>query len=194
MTDVPPVHDFSRVDAFTASRRRTAFLHAIWKPMLAGAAGAALVIAAVWVTLPKISYREIEIPRVAMRDVEVPRITTHDVTIDIPKVITHEVNIPAPVASLPPRAPDAAERKFVDSPTYKNAPLHGRIVGTDGDRGFRFDDGKTFHPVSDSLRDDVSGLIGDYAFCTPLKNQPGQYACEAIHNDVTQLIPMEPAS
>ena len=54
------IHDTSRLDAFMAARRRAMVLHAVWRPMLAGAAGAALVIAAVWVTLPKISYREID--------------------------------------------------------------------------------------------------------------------------------------
>ena len=74
------IHDTSRVDAFMAARRRAMVLHAVWRPMLAGAAGAALVIAAVWVTLPKVSYREIEVPKVTMRDVTVPNIVTRDVT------------------------------------------------------------------------------------------------------------------
>ena len=46
------IHDTSRLDAFMAARRRAMVLHAVWRPMPDGAAGAALVIAAVWVTLP----------------------------------------------------------------------------------------------------------------------------------------------
>jgi hypothetical protein len=58
-----------RVDAFMAARRRAAVLHAAERPMLAGAAGAALVIAAVYVTLPKFSYREIEVPLAGERQI-----------------------------------------------------------------------------------------------------------------------------
>ena len=48
----------SRVDSFMASRRRAMIFHSVWKPMLAGAVGAAImaatVIGSVWVILPKI--------------------------------------------------------------------------------------------------------------------------------------------
>ena len=36
------VHDHSRTDAYLRTRQRVAFLSAVWRPMLAGAAGAAL--------------------------------------------------------------------------------------------------------------------------------------------------------
>lgn len=39
------VHDTSRLDAYMRARRRVALLNASWKPMAAGAAGAALIIA-----------------------------------------------------------------------------------------------------------------------------------------------------
>src|SRR5271157_3840222 len=73
------IHDHSRVDGYLRARQKVAFLHAVWPPMLAGAAGAALVIGAVWVVLPKVSYREVEVPRVTLRDVEVPKITMRDI-------------------------------------------------------------------------------------------------------------------
>ena len=37
------IHDMSRVDCFMASRRRAMFFHSVWKPMLAGAVGAAIM-------------------------------------------------------------------------------------------------------------------------------------------------------
>jgi hypothetical protein len=88
------IHDMSRVDAYARSRQRTAFLGAVWRPMLAGAAGAALVIACVWVVLPKVSYREIEVPKVTMRDVDVPKVTMRDVTADhvVPKDVEVQVD------------------------------------------------------------------------------------------------------
>ena len=41
------IHDHSRVDGFMAARRRAMVLHSLWRPLLAGAVGAALVIGAV---------------------------------------------------------------------------------------------------------------------------------------------------
>jgi hypothetical protein len=198
------LHDTSRVDAYAATRRKAMFLSAVWRPMLAGAAGAALVIAAVWVTLPKISYREVEVPRVTMRDVpvdhvvpkdveiEVPRIVRKDVEVDIPKIVTHD-------AALPAKKPDAIERKFIDSPGYKKADISGRIASQNG-LGFLFDSGQGMRPVNDDGTPDltrrlvVDGLIGDWAYCN-LKNAAANvYTCVVVHNDVTQQIPLAPAT
>ena len=67
------IHDMSRVDSFMASRRRAMFFHSVWKPMLAGAVGAAImsaaVIGSVWVILPKISVREVTVDHVIQKDV-----------------------------------------------------------------------------------------------------------------------------
>jgi hypothetical protein len=56
------IHDTSRVDAFMAARRRAMLLHSVWRPMLAGAAGATLVIAAVYVALPTFRMKVVEGP------------------------------------------------------------------------------------------------------------------------------------
>jgi hypothetical protein len=142
------IHDTSRLDAYMRSRQRVALLHAVWRPMLAGAAGAALVIAAVWVTLPKLSYREIEVPRVSYKDAEVPRIVPHDVTVD--HVIPHDVPIDIPIPRIVPETSAAAPRSkeaFVASPEYRAAELSGRIAGSDGANGFLFEDGRRFTPA-----------------------------------------------
>jgi hypothetical protein len=196
---VPPVHDYSRVDAFTASRRRTAFLHAIWRPLLAGAAGAALVIAAVAVAQPRFSYREIEIPKVTMKDVTVPNIIQRDVTVD--HVVTRDVVIPTPVVTpaLPSRSPDAAEKKFIDTPEFKTADISGRIARRDG-LGFRFDSDEGMWPVHEdgsldaTRRINITGLIVDFGYCNLRPTAVKLYSCFVIHNDVTQPIPSEPTS
>jgi hypothetical protein len=177
------IHDHSRVDAFMAARRRAMLMHAAWRPMAAGAAGAALVIAAVYVTLPKFSFREVEIPRVSYKDAEVPRIVPHDVTVD--HVVPHDmpIDIPIPRAAAAPRSKEA----FVASPEYRAAELSGRIAGSDGANGFLFEDGRRFTPArlgpdgkietTDKVFDDVSGLIGAPAYCEP---QPsGLFVCRA---------------
>jgi hypothetical protein len=183
------IHDTSRLDAFMRSRQRVALLNAVWRPMLAGALGAALMIAAVYVTLPKLSYREIEVPRVSYKDAEVPRIVPHDVTVD--HVVPHDVPIDIPIPRLVPAAPEASaaaprsKEAFVASPEYRTAELSGRIAGAYGN-GFRFEDGQTFSPariVNDRIEqnedvfDDISGLIGAPAYCSPLPNT--LYVCRA---------------
>jgi hypothetical protein len=100
MTD--EIHDLSRVDAYAAARRRAMVMHSAWRPMLAGATGAALVIAAVWVTLPRFSYREIEIPKVTMKDVTVDHVVPRDVEVD--HVVPKDVEIPVPKDVESPRA------------------------------------------------------------------------------------------
>jgi hypothetical protein len=112
------IHDHSRVDAFMAARRRAMVLHALWRPLAAGAIGAALVIGAVWVTLPKISYREVEVPRVTMRDVTVPNIVPHDVQVD--HLVPHDVEIDIPRIATPlPGTP--SERAFVGTEGWRDA-------------------------------------------------------------------------
>jgi hypothetical protein len=100
---IEPVHDLSRVDAYAAARRRALLLGASWRPMLAGAIGAALVIAAVAIAQPKFVVREIEVPRVTMKDIDVPKVTMRDVTADhvvpkdvevqIDRVVPHDVPV-----------------------------------------------------------------------------------------------------
>jgi hypothetical protein len=91
------VHDTSRIDAFMAARRRAMVLNAVWRPMLAGAAGAALVIGAVWVVLPKISVREVVVDHVTPKDVSVDHVVPHDVP--VPNIVARDV----PVDHIVPR-------------------------------------------------------------------------------------------
>lgn len=201
MTDEPGVHDFSRLDAHMASVRRTALLNAVWRPMLAGAAGAALVIGCVWVTLPKISYREIEVPRVTMRDVTVPNIVARDVQVD--HLVPHdvEVDIPRIVATSPaPRSPE--ERRFVATEGWQGAIVRGRILREDRN-GFVLltDEGeKPFYPakigaggkieVDASLKDAVAPFINNLGYCRPLP--VGTYECRALHDGREVVIPQAP--
>ena len=192
MTDeAPPVHDFSRVDAFVAARRRTAFLHALWKPMLAGAAGAALVIGAVYVTLPKVSYREIEVPKVTMRDVTVPNIIMRDVSVDhvVPKDVVIEIPRIVESSSPAPRSPE--ERAFASTTEWNEAIIRGRIMRQDG-AGFvlQTDAGEQgFYPaqigadgkpeLNPSAEDIVAPFIGYLARCNKLP--VGTFECRALH-------------
>lgn len=187
---IEEVHDRSRVDAYARSRQRVAFLSAAWRPMAAGAVGAALVIAAVWVTLPKISYRDIEVPRVTMRDVTVPNIVPRDVSVDhvSPKYV--EIDIPRIVAAAP-RSP--AEREFISRPEFETAQFKGRLVA-DPDGLIRFDDGAVFVPVkldpaTGHLTQDHDAAYvtapywGDLAFCNAIPASDHQFRCLAIHRD-----------
>jgi hypothetical protein len=94
------IHDTSRLDAFMAARRRAMLLNAVWRPMAAGAAGAALIISAVYVALPKFSVREIVVPAITMKDTEVPKVTMRDVS--VPEITLHPVEIPTPEIRLRP--------------------------------------------------------------------------------------------
>jgi hypothetical protein len=188
--EIPPVHDFSRVDAFVAARRRTAFLHAVWRPMLAGAAGAALVIGAVWVTLPKISYREIVVDHVVPRDVTVDHVVPRDVTVN--NLIPHDVPIDIPrivTASPAPRTPE--ERAFVGTEGWKDAVIRGRILRPDRN-GFILatDDGEQgFYPArigadgkpepNPGVKDVVDAFMDDLGYCRKLPI--GTFECVALH-------------
>ena len=172
--EIPEIIDHSRVDAYAAARRRAMVLHAVWRPMLAGAVGAALVISAVWVTLPKISYREIMVPRVTYTETTVPNIVQHDVTIN--NVIPHdvEIDIPRIVAATPaPRSPE--ERSFVESEGWREAVIRGRILRPDKN-GFVLltDDGEqSFYPARIG-----AGEIGAQAFYhTRRRGEIGRASC-----------------
>lgn len=201
MTDGPELHDFSRLDAHMAHARRTALLHASWRPALAGAAGAVLVIGAVYVTLPKVSYREIVVPAVTLRDVTVPNIVPHDVQVDhvVPKDVV--IEIPKIVSADRPLTVDKS--RFASKPEYQDAPYHGRIVASRGHGALSFADGKDFFPahrdaataqsVLDPERAFVSeGLVGDLAMCR--QDPPGGdlWICTALHNGSETLIVHKP--
>jgi hypothetical protein len=202
------IHDTSRVDSFMASRRRAMIFHSVWKPMLAGAVGAALIVATVWAAMPKFHYNDVEIPRVTVSDVTVDHVVPRDVPVD--HVVPHDVPVdrlilppPKPVADArPPMGPDSPyaaktpeENKFVDKPEYRNATYHGRIVKSRDGHELSFEDGKNFHPahwdnatgkmVYDTDQTILSDeFIGDLGMCTPETGHDGMWNCVAMHNGV----------
>ena len=163
------VHDMSRVNSFMASRRRAMIFHSVWKPMLAGAVGAAIisatVIGSMWVASPKLHFNEIEVPKIVQRDVTVdhvvpknvtvPNIITKDVTVD--HYVPHDVPIPTPTPepqastfdpSPAPRTP--AEKKLEETKGWQDSVVHGRILRADKN-GFILmaDDGEqSFYPAT----------------------------------------------
>ena len=95
------IHDFSRVDKFMAARRRSLLLHAAWRPMLAGAIGAAIIVGAVWIASPRLRFNEIEIPRITLKDVEIQRVVQRDKPFDvyIPHAVPFDNYVPTPAAA-----------------------------------------------------------------------------------------------
>ena len=129
MTEDVEQHDLSRLDAYACSRQKVAFLNAVWRPMAAGAVGAALVIGAIWVVLPKISVREVVVDHVNVvpREVEVPKVTMRDVTADHVVVTSVPVEVPKiTVKNLPVEVPKITITPVpVDVPkiTVKDVPI-----------------------------------------------------------------------
>ena len=191
MTDEPGVHDFSRLDAHLASVRRTALLHASWRPMLAGAVGAGLMIAAVALAAPRFAYREIEVPKISYRDAVVPNIVEHDVPVD--HVVPHDVPVEIPRLVPSPLARTPEERSFTSTDDWRASDIRGRITRA-VDNGFalqtetqgelEFDpakigpDGKV--EPNPLVKDVVTGLVGDLAYCRP--RPTGVFNCVALHN------------
>jgi hypothetical protein len=192
--------DTSRLDAFLASRRRAAVLHAMWRPVLAGAVASLAVSAAIWVVLPRFEVREVvvdhvvqhetplEVPKITMRPVEVPEITTHPVDIPIPHFVS-----PAPEtsAATAPRTP--AERRFEDGDAWgdPSVMVRGRIL-REQDNGFVMatDEGEaSFFPAkigpngpepNPGMKDLVAPYLGDLCACSQLPNKT--YRCVALHD------------
>jgi hypothetical protein len=196
------VHDTSRVDNFLAARNRAMLWHAAWRPMLAGAVSASLIIAAVWVATPHFTVRDVDVPRIIYRDAEVPHIVTRDVAIN--NLVPHDVPIEIPrivVATPAPTTPE--ERSFVATPGWKGAVVRGRILGPDGN-GFvmQTDDGeKSFYPAkvgadgkikpNPTMKDVVTASIGALAYCR--QTPTNAYACTALGRDGQEVeIPQVP--
>jgi hypothetical protein len=188
------IHDTSRLDAFLASRRRATVLHALWRPMLAGAAASLAVSAAIWAVLPRFEVRNVEVPRISYRDAEVPHIVTRDVTLNNP--VPHDVPIDIPRIVTAPRSAE----EFEASPAFRDAGVHGRFAGPDRN-GFRLDSGQTFYParlvngqpeLATDAKDDVSRLaIGDPIYCAPTV-PAGLYNCHAFHRGRIEEIAVLP--
>jgi hypothetical protein len=194
--------DWSRVDAYGAARRRANLALALWRPMLAGAAGAALVIACVYVTLPKVSYREIRIPvlDVTHQPVVVPEVTMKPVTVPDITITTHSVDIAVPRLVSPPPETSAAtaprtpaERRFEDGKEWKDASVvvRGRLLREEG-AGFVMDTAEgeaSFFPArigpngpepDPGMKDLVAPYLGDLCACSQLPNKT--FRCVVSHN------------
>lgn len=185
MTD--EVHDTSRVDNFLAARNRAMVLHSVWRPMLAGGAGAAIIIAAVAIAQPRFTTREVIVDHVVPHDVTVDHVIPHDVEIAIPRIVT------APPPSPLARTPD--EKRFTTDPSgWGSAVVKGRILRQNG-LGFTMltetEGEKSFFPAkigpdgksefNSSMKDNVSSVIGLLAFCRQMPNQI--YQCTALGRD-----------
>jgi hypothetical protein len=175
--------DTSRLDAFLASRRRAAMLHALWKPVLAGAIASLAVSAAIWAVLPRFEVREVVVDHVVPHDVAVDHVVPKDVEVD--HVVPHDVEVDRLISRAPPQTPQA----FIASEPFRSALIKGRFAGPDRN-GFKLDSGQTFYParlingkvdLASDLLDDVSKLsIGDPIYCTPVAPE-GLFECRAFH-------------
>ena len=196
------IEDHTRVDKFMQARRRAMVMGQIWKPMGMGAVGAALVISAVWVILPKISYREVVVPSISLKPITVPDVTMKPIT--VPEITLKPVALPlpqtTPTPTPPPVAADApktlAEQKFLNRPEYKAALYHGRIVKSIDGKALSFADGNNYWPALwDALEHDwatntsdinkkfvTDPFIGDLAACAHLPGRNDLVVCHALHN------------
>ena len=212
------IHDMSRIDSFMASRRRAMFFHSVWKPMLAGAVGAAImsaaVIGSVWVVLPKITTHDVVVDHVVVHDVpfdnHVPQPKPFDLPVPQPKPFDLPAPGPKPVADAAPptMGPDSPyapktpeERKFTQQPEYKTADYHGRIVKSKDGSALTFEDGQSFSPAhldpsGTVIHDpdkayDSDQFIGDLGMCVKDKNDK-LWTCTASHNGQTVDIVHKP--
>jgi hypothetical protein len=208
------VEDHTRVDAFMAARRKAMIMSQLWKPALAGAIGATLIVAAVYVTLPKFTTREIIVDHVIIQDKPFTNYVPQDKPFDnyTPKEIAPPIPVPAtppiaaaPPAPLPPLAPPYAaktpeEKPFVDSPEYRGAIYRGRIVRSKDGKAIYFEDGKYFiaahwdpdtHEVvgDPDIAIDSDPYIGDLAMCLEEKDHANLWDCTAMHHGKEVLIP-----
>jgi hypothetical protein len=197
MSEDPIIHDLSRVDAYAQSRRRISLLEASWRPALAGAVASLAVSAAIWVVLPKISVHDYEVPRISYVPTEVPRITERNVSVD--HIVPHDLPIPIPrIVEASPLARTPAERSFTGTEDWRASDIRGRILRADRN-GFDIateDRGEVFFSPAKldasgkavpnpAVRDEVTGLIGALARCSPLPI--GTYACVALRRDGTEI-------
>ena len=166
----------------------------------------ALVVGAVYATLPKFTVREVVVDHVVEKDVainnpvphDVPinNPIPHDVVIEVPRIVTKDFE---PSASLAPRSSE--ERTLEGSEAWRGADVRGRILRPDHN-GFVLmtDSGEqSFYPArigadgkaeaDESMKDVVNGLLNDLAYCRP---QGGLYQCVALHEGRETPIPEIP--
>ena len=186
-----PVIDRSRVDSYLRSRHRVEVLNSAWKPALAGAAGATAIIGAVvvgvWVAGPRFAYREIVVPKVVMQDIEVPHIVMRDAV--VPNIVTRDVLIDIPrIISVTP-----TEKRFIDSPAFAAAPMHGRIVSSRSERALSFDDGTDYTPTLPGMAADAVPLLGLWGYCSATDADKTIFHCFALLRDGTVIsVPQKP--
>ena len=201
------IHDMSRVDSFMASRRRAMFFHSVWKPMLAGAVGAAImsaaVIGSVWVILPKISTRDIVVDHVVPHEVPFDNHTPQDKPFDnyVPHTKPFDLPVPTPgpqaSAATPLTPADApqtpAEKKFSDRPDFAKADIRGRIIHSVDGTALSFDTGKNWYPTDKTKVADAEPFIGDLAYCNEKPAGSGKFYCFASHDGKVISVPQKPA-
>jgi hypothetical protein len=85
----------------------------------------------------------------------------------------------------------AAEREFVTSPGFANAPMRGRIVPSRSARALSFDDGQDYLPTDPAMFADAAPYVGFLGYCTPAE---AHYHCFVQLRDGTVVgVPQKPA-
>ena len=144
------------------------------------------MIGCVWVVLPKVSYREIEVPKVTLRDVTVPNIVPRDVSVDhvVPKDV--EIDIPRIVAARSP-----AKQQFLASPAYAAAEIKGLIIPSVDGIALSFDTGKNWYPKDAGAKANSAPFVGDYAYCSPTADKT-IFHCFVLHDGTTMSLRRSP--
>ena len=197
------VHDTSHLDRYLQTRQRVSLLNASWKPALAGAGGAAVVIACAWVAMPKFTIREVVVDHVVQHDVPFDNHVPQDKPFD--NYVPQDRPMPGPSASaVPGFAPRTSEEwAFVSTKGWREAVIRGRILRPDengfilmtdqGEQGFYpAKTGTNGKPENDpSVVDVVAPYLSDLAYCRP-SAEIGIYVCFAQHAGKATLIRQVP--
>ena len=178
----------------------------LWRPLLAGAVGAALVIAAVAIAQPRFTTREVIVDHVVQKDTPVDHLVPHDTIIEVPHIVTKDVEIPIPrvVETAPALAPRSREERALEgSEAWRGADVRGGflradkngfdLVGEDGSEIFfspaKIGPGGKIEP-DEGVKDVVTPYLSDLAYCRP--SQIGTYLCVALHEGKEVPIPQVP--
>jgi hypothetical protein len=207
----------SKIDVARSAARATVIKRAGVATLLGGVGLGAALFGASFLVTPRVHFTDVDVPRISMRDVTVDRVIPHDVpvqnvvphetVIEVPRIVVKDTPAPPPKAADPGPSADAspaprnpAEKKFEATPGWKESVVKGRIVRSDKN-GFILttEDGETsFYPANvrpdgtvedvPSMRDDVSGFIGDLTFCReqPQRANKPFFACSVLLPDGTE--------
>jgi hypothetical protein len=189
----------------------------MWKPLAAGACGAALVVLAaaagayaivptfrpkvVEIPVLDVTHQPVVVPEVTMKPVTVPDISTYPVEIPVPRVVEAEHPVSRETApALTPRSP--AESRFEASPEWKGAVVRGRILRPALPNGMVLatEAGEqSFYPArtgpkgpepDPTKRDDITGLEGRLAVCREAPTL--LYICVSLGPGGEEVIPQLP--